>query len=131
MRMLIEVVALEPPHYDEGVITIHCKKLLTAEAGEVDSVNAVFGGGFTQEKTCYCAECEKFFHGGVPCFAAGTRWSRETPRHSITSSARASSVGGTVRLSALAVLRLITKSNFVGCSTGRSAGLAPFKIRPT
>jgi len=34
-------------------------------------------------------------------------------RHSITSSARASSVGNTSRPSALAVLRLITKSNLV------------------
>jgi hypothetical protein len=37
------------------------------------------------------------------------------PPHSITSSARASSGGGTVRLSALAVLRLMTISNLVGC----------------
>ena len=35
--------------------------------------------------------------------------------HSITSSARASSVGGTSRPSALAVLRLMTSSNLVGC----------------
>ena len=35
--------------------------------------------------------------------------------HSITSSARASSDGGTSRPSALAVLRLITSSNLVGC----------------
>jgi hypothetical protein len=35
--------------------------------------------------------------------------------YSITSSARASSVGGTLMPSALAVLRLITSSNFVGC----------------
>ena len=35
--------------------------------------------------------------------------------HSITSSARASSVGGTSRPSALAVLRLMTNSNLVGC----------------
>ena len=35
------------------------------------------------------------------------------PSHSITSSARASSEGGTVRPSALAVLRLITSSYFV------------------
>jgi hypothetical protein len=34
--------------------------------------------------------------------------------HSITSSARASSEGGTVRLSAFAVFRLITNSIFVG-----------------
>src|SRR5262249_23042458 len=36
------------------------------------------------------------------------------PLHSITSSARASSVGGTSRPSALAVLRLITNSYLVG-----------------
>src|SRR5262249_34777000 len=46
------------------------------------------------------------------------------PPHSITSSARASSVGGTSRPSILAVLRLITNSNLVGCSTGRSPGFA-------
>ena len=49
------------------------------------------------------------------------------PLHSITSSARARSVGGTVMPSALAVLRLITKSNLVGCSTGRSAGFGALK----
>src|SRR6516225_3002249 len=43
--------------------------------------------------------------------------------HSITSSARASSVGGTSRPSAFAVLRLITSSYFVGACTGRSIGL--------
>src|SRR5262249_55131135 len=47
------------------------------------------------------------------------------PYHSITSSARASSVSGRVRPSALAVVRLMVRSNFVGCSTGMSAGLAP------
>src|SRR5262249_19357320 len=51
--------------------------------------------------------------------------------HSITSSARASSVGGTVRPSAIAVIRLITSSNLVGCSTGRSAGLVPRRILST
>src|SRR5262249_27496841 len=51
--------------------------------------------------------------------------------HSITSSAIASSDGGTVRPSVFAVLRLMTSSNFVGCITGRSAGLAPLRIRPT
>jgi hypothetical protein len=42
--------------------------------------------------------------------------------YSITWSARSSTDCGIVRLSALAVLRLITNSNVVGCSTGRSAG---------
>lgn len=34
-----------------------------------------------------------------------------------------STMGGIVRPSALAVLRLVANSNFVGCSTGMSAGL--------
>src|SRR5262245_13386288 len=44
------------------------------------------------------------------------------PPHSITSSARASTVAGTSRPRALAVLRLITSSYLVGACTGRSAG---------
>src|SRR5262249_56555652 len=40
--------------------------------------------------------------------------------HSITSSARARSIGDTVRPSALAVATLMTRSNLVGCSTGMS-----------
>src|SRR5215475_10755547 len=51
--------------------------------------------------------------------------------HSITLSARARNAGGTVKPSALAVLRLMTNSNMVGCSTGRSAGSAPFRILST
>src|SRR5262249_46572679 len=42
--------------------------------------------------------------------------------HSITSSARASTLGGMVRPSALAVFRLIVSSNLIGCVTGKSAG---------
>jgi hypothetical protein len=53
------------------------------------------------------------------------------PRYSITSSARASIDGGIVSRSAFAVLRLITNSNLVGCSTGRSAGLVPLRILST
>ena len=48
--------------------------------------------------------------------------------YSITSSARASTDGGTVRPRALAVLRLITSSNLVVRTTGKSAGFAPFRI---
>jgi hypothetical protein len=47
--------------------------------------------------------------------------------HSITLSARATNVAGTVTPIALAVLRLITSSNLVGCSTGMSATLVPWK----
>jgi len=71
-------------------------------------------------------------HRGGPQRRVGSfenRLGQET--HSITSSARASSIGGTSIPSALAVLRLITISNLVGCSTGKSAGVAPFKILTT
>src|SRR6516225_88383 len=50
--------------------------------------------------------------------------------HSINSSAMASSFSGILRPSAFAVQRLMTSSNLVGCMTGRSAGLAPFRIWP-
>src|SRR5262245_42756534 len=53
-----------------------------------------------------------------------------SPFHSITSLARARSVGGTESPMALAVLRLMTNSNFVGCSTGKSAAFSPLRIRP-
>jgi hypothetical protein len=51
--------------------------------------------------------------------------------HSITSSARVSTVAGTSRPSALAVLRLITSSYLVGACTGRSAGFSPLRMRST
>ncbi len=50
--------------------------------------------------------------------------------YSITSSARARSCGGTVRSSILAVWALMTSSNLLVCTTGKSAGLAPFRMRP-
>src|SRR5262245_14299526 len=70
--------------------------------------------------------------GGRPrCGRAAEQRDEIAPAdHSITSSARASNVGDTSRPSALAVLRLITNSNFVGNCTGRSAGLAPLRILP-
>jgi len=51
--------------------------------------------------------------------------------HSITSSARASKLSGTVRPSAFAVLRLMTSSYLVGACTGRSAGFSPLRMRST
>src|SRR4030095_15825642 len=49
----------------------------------------------------------------------------------ITLSAFVSVHCGIVRPICLAVLRLITNSNFVGCSTGMSAGLVPLRILST
>src|SRR5215208_4687668 len=54
-----------------------------------------------------------------------------SPSHSITSSARARSVGGIVRPRAFAVLRLTTSSYLVGACTGRFAGFSPLRMRST
>src|SRR5581483_1833766 len=49
----------------------------------------------------------------------------------ITRSVLARTLGGSVKPICLAAFRFITNSNFAGCSMGRSAGLAPFKILST
>src|ERR1700687_224017 len=73
-------------------------------------------------------------HSGLPLIADIARCSRHVAfvpladvgrSYSITSSARARRLAGTSMPRALAVIRLITRSNLVGCSTCRSAGLAP------
>ncbi len=58
-----------------------------------------------------------------------SRWS--STGYSITRSACSRIVFGIVSPSALSVFRLTTSSNLVGCSTGRSPGLAPLKILST
>src|SRR6266487_3645919 len=63
--------------------------------------------------------------------AAEQRYERAAGAHSITSSAVIRMISGTVSPSAFAVLRLMTSSNFVGCSTGMSPGFAPRRILST
>src|SRR5262249_50036597 len=78
-------------------------------------------------------------HGWLPFAADSIRQQFGTqmpqgghpPHHSITSSARSKNESGIVRPSALAVVRLMTSSNLVGCSTGMSPGLAPRRILST
>src|SRR5262245_45547820 len=66
-----------------------------------------------------------------PCGRAADQRDELPALHSITSSTRASRLGGTSRPSAFAVLRLITSSNLVGFCTGRSAGFSPLRMRST
>ena len=64
--------------------------------------------------------------------AMGHLTMRRSKQHaySITSSARASTIRGTLRPRAFAVLRLMISSNLVGMCTGRSLGFSPLRIRP-
>ncbi len=76
--------------------------------------------------------CERTSSDRPGMSQTGQQWThaprQKQHRHSITSSAVANNGGGTVRPSALAVSVLITNLKHVGCSTGRSAGYAPFSI---
>ena len=63
--------------------------------------------------------------------AAESEHQKSSLVQSITLSARSRMDRGTVMPRAFAVFRLITSSNRVGCSTGRSAGLAPLRILST
>src|SRR6516164_4230423 len=53
------------------------------------------------------------------------------PPHSITSLASVSTLGGIVRPSGFAAFKLMIKSNFTGCWTGRSPGFSPLRILST
>ena len=70
------------------------------------------------------ALCEPLFGGMRTQYGACRNW-----RHSMTRSARSNTARGIVTPRILAVLRFTTNSNTVGCSTGSSAGLAPFRMR--
>src|SRR5262249_6306240 len=83
-------------------------------------------------------------HANAPYALALLRPRRQRPRrcaaeqrddlapldHSMTSSAVAMRVGGTVRPSILAVGPLMASSNLLDCTTGKSAGFAPLSMRP-
>ena len=69
--------------------------------------------------------------GATRCAHSGLMPCSKPHSYSITLSARASNSGEMSRPSALAALRLITRSNLVGCSIGSAPGLAPWRILST
>jgi hypothetical protein len=123
-----------PPGFNRDVLAFHKAQLAQAllEGSEAKPIPGAIRIAWRQK--AYSEDLPRLGLGGERRGKQnGTRASKEraTVYHSITSSARPSSDGGIVRPRALAVLRLMTSSNFVGCSTGRSAGLAPFRILST
>jgi hypothetical protein len=63
------------------------------------------------------------------CRRAAEKCDEGAAVHSITSSARATKIGGTSTPRAFAVLRLMTRENLLGRSIGKSPALAPFRMR--
>jgi len=80
----------------------------TGSKADVTLLN--FNVRFTPESGLYTAVAECLLWA-----KSGCEQSQQGGLYSITSSARASNVCGMVTPSALAVLRLITNSNLVGC----------------
>src|SRR5262245_26452590 len=117
-----EIVAFgksEPVQFgDKRWITTCCERVVPLSPEESDALNLI---------GLLCARGERPRRRR----AAEQRDELAPPDHSITSSARASSAGGTSRLSAFAVLRLMTSSYFVGACTGKSAGFSPLRTRST
>src|SRR5215510_14602582 len=126
-------IAIAPSIVDPNIAILHPSQLLQT-----------FLEGCRPSPDLGIALVQRHQHADAPHPFALLRARRERPRrraavqrhelaplHSITSSARASSVGGTSMPSAFAVVRLTTSSNLVGCSTGRSAGFAPRRILST
>jgi hypothetical protein len=85
--------------------------------------------GHVECKSDICFTTES---GHVRCNYGCPLWanSGHCTSYSISSSARPISVFGTVRPSALAVLRLMINSNLVACTTGNSAGFSPLRTLP-
>src|SRR5262245_48760622 len=125
--------ALCPTELDENVFAFDITQFSESHPHCFDA-----GCGSSRGAECQVADTRYFGrlllrsrHNGPRRRAADQRDEFAAADHSITSSARASSVGGRVRPSALAVLRLITSSYLVGACTGRSAGFSPLRMRST
>jgi hypothetical protein len=88
-------------------------------------------GAFASNVLQSCVSCRlilKSFSPPLP--SVHRRAGRVLGVHSMTSSARADSWGGTSMPSVIAVFRLMNSSTLVTCWTGRSAGFSPLRIRP-
>src|SRR5262249_37510421 len=98
---------------DCDVLALHDVNFLEALPDRVDNFHLSSGSGYKEPDNRYCGLLR--LRRERPCRRAAEQRDELAPLHSITSSARASSVGGTVTPSALAVLRLMINSTLVVC----------------
>src|SRR5262249_25688703 len=124
------VLALRPAIFDCDVLALH-------EAGLFQAL-AERGYSVRKRARRRCIEEPDHRHRRLlrarrerPRSRAPEQRDELAPVHSITSSARSNIDVGIVTPIALAVWRFTTSSNAVGCSTGKSAGLAPRRILST
>src|SRR3954452_25143802 len=103
-----------------------CSKLLQSGAKAPDGGERAVHQEDDPEQSRLLRKCR-----GRPCSRALHPRDELPPPHSITSSARARSVGGGSPPSLFAVLKFIASSNVACSSTGRSAGFSPRNMRST
>ena len=106
-------------------------ELLTVESLGTPEALGPLQEAFRERHALQCGFCTAGILIQLTCSMVPPPLFPGTENHRISSSARSSTDCGIVRPRAFAVLRLITSSNLVGCSTGRSAGLAPSRILST
>src|SRR5262249_36416018 len=119
------VLTLCPTIFDRDVLPFDKARFVEAfaERGQIEQVGVERTG--TQETNHWHRRLLRVRRERPRRRAAEQRDELAPVRHSITLSARDNSSVGSSRFIALAARRLITNSNLIGCSTGRSAGLLP------
>ena len=130
LRQPIEVT-LGPAIYDRDVVALDIARLLQALVKCAQAVRVRVGRSCGRGNRSPASPAAARAPRAATRRRAAEQRDELAPPHSITSSARASSDGGTSRPSALAVLRLMTNSNLVGACTGKSAGFSPLRMRST
>ena len=108
-----------------AVSRIHCRSIIQSALGRGDNVRLVKSRLFDARRHVLCPRKRTCVIGMSALLPIA-----DMADHS-SASARVSNVGGRVRPRTLAVVRLITSSNVVGCWTGRSPGFAPRRILST
>ena len=130
-RQPIELV-LRPAIFDRYVLALDVARVLqTLAEMRADGPQTASGDTAWRNPITGIAGCCARAASGHAAAAPPSSVMNSRRLHSITSSARASSVGGISRPIALAVLRLMTSSCFTGACTGRSAGFSPLRMRST
>src|SRR5262249_57414 len=123
-----KLAQLLPERLQVDRATRSCAIIQEPYAGDFPGLLRI-GGGASKEHGTKRKDSDFSLHV-FPCSLHSTLLTRPS-LHLITVSARAIPLGGIVRPIWLAVFRLIMNSNLVGCSTGKSAGLAPLRILST
>src|SRR5258705_316975 len=117
--------------FDRNVLSGHISDFAQAAAKAFHQMRALAGRNTVQEPDQRHRHLLRPRRERPSCRGPTQQRDELAPFHSITSSARASSMGGTSRPSALAVFILITSSYLVGACTGRSPGFSPLRMRST